>query len=57
MNDYDHGGTDTDVCQALLLALEWLPDMRDLVSVSLTNKTLRSLVPKAEHLCGNRSVK
>jgi hypothetical protein len=50
MNDYDHGGTDTDVCQALLLALEWLPDMRDLVSVSLTNKTLLSLVPKAEHL-------
>jgi hypothetical protein len=50
MNDYDHDGTDTDVCQALLLALEWLPDMRDLVSVSLTNKTLLSLVPKAEHL-------
>jgi hypothetical protein len=50
MNDYDHDGTNTDVCQALLLALEWLPDMRDLVSVSLTNKTLQSLVPQAEHL-------
>jgi hypothetical protein len=50
MDDYDHDGTDTDVCLAILLALEWLPDMRDLVSVSLTNKTLLSLVPKTEHL-------
>jgi hypothetical protein len=50
MNDYDHDYGGTDACQALLLALEWLPGMRDLVSVSLTNKTLLSLVPKAEHL-------
>jgi hypothetical protein len=42
--------TDTDICLAILLALEWINDIHDLVSVSLTNKTLLSVVPQAGHL-------
>jgi hypothetical protein len=42
--------THHDVYQAFLFSLEWLPDMRDLVSVCLSNKTLLSLVLDTDHL-------